>query len=194
MNRPATVWARTAVIAALCTGRRELGAQAAGDAKFSALASLAEARMKEYGVPGVAAILTNANTGWRVIQDVEREALASYLGASYALNQAIAHRGLVETLPSVEPLARQPDPSPYVGTYARPNNIVVVRAEGGTLFVQERPNSGRATAEMPVAFFGPDHVVVTGGTEKGQSIEFVRDAAGHVNWVRVVGRVAVRTP
>ena len=63
------------------------------------------------------AILTNANTGWRLIQDVEREALKSYLGATYAPNQAIAHRGLVETLPSVEPLAPQPDPAPYVGRY-----------------------------------------------------------------------------
>lgn len=76
------------------------------------------------------AILTNANVGWRLIQDVEREALKSYLGATYALNQGIAHRGLVETLPLVRPLARQPDPAPYVGTYARPSNSVVVRAEG----------------------------------------------------------------
>jgi CubicO group peptidase (beta-lactamase class C family) len=140
------------------------------------------------------AILTNSNAGWRVIQDVEREALKSYLGASYALNQAIAHRGLVETLPSVEPLARQPDPAPYVGTYARPSNTVVVRADGGKLLVQERPNNGRAGVEMPVSFFGPDHAVVTDGADRGQSIEFVRDAGGRVNWVRVVGRVAVRAP
>ncbi|MEP6495413.1 MAG: serine hydrolase domain-containing protein [bacterium] len=140
------------------------------------------------------AILTNSNVGWRVIEDVEREALKSYLGATYAVNQAIAHRGLVETLPSADPLAKQPDPAPYVGTYARPSNTVVVRADGGKLFVQERPNNGRATTEMPVAFFGPDRVVVTDGTERGQSIEFVRDANGRVNWVRVVGRVAVRTP
>jgi CubicO group peptidase (beta-lactamase class C family) len=139
------------------------------------------------------AILTNSNVGWRLIQDVEREALKSYLGATYALNQAIAHRGLVETLPSVEPLARQPDPTPYVGTYARPSNTVVVRAEGSHLFVQERPSSGRPSAELPVSFYGPDRVVVTDGTERGQSIEFVRDASGRVNWIRVVGRVAVRT-
>src|SRR5438270_5492091 len=87
------------------------------------------------------AILTNSNVGWRVIQDVEREALKSYLGATYAMNQAVAHRGLVETLPSYEALARQPDPAPYVGTYARPSNTVVVRAEGTNLFVQERQNS-----------------------------------------------------
>src|SRR5262249_8337459 len=97
------------------------------------------------------AILTNSNTGWRLIQDVEREALRSYLGVSCALNQAIAHRGLVETLPSFEPLARQPDFTPYVGTYARPTNTVVVRAEGGKLFVQERANSGRLSTEMPVS-------------------------------------------
>jgi CubicO group peptidase (beta-lactamase class C family) len=140
------------------------------------------------------AILTNSSGGWRLIQEVEREALRSYLGATYALNQGIAHRGLVETLPSVEPLARQPDPAPYVGTYARPNNTVVVRAEPGKLFVQERFANGRGGAEMPVAFFGPDRTVVTDGAAKGQTIEFVRDAGGRVGWVRVVGRVAVRTP
>ena len=141
------------------------------------------------------AILTNANTGWRLIQDVEREALTSYLGATYARNQAIAHRGLVETLPSAEPLAPQPDPSPYVGTYARPNNSYVVRAEGGKLFVQDRANRGGGTPrEWAVAFYGPDRVVVNDGPDRGQSIEFVRDDSGRVNWIRVVGRVAVRTP
>ena len=139
-------------------------------------------------------ILTNANLGWRLIQEVEREALKSYLGATYAPNQAIAHRGLVESLPWAQPLAEQPDPAPYVGTYVRPNNAVVVRAEGGKLFVQDRPNIGKPGAEMPVAFYGPDRVVVLDGPEGGQSIEFVRDANGRVNWVRVVGRIAVRAP
>ena len=142
------------------------------------------------------AILTNSNAGWRVIQEVEREALKSYLGVTYSLNQGIAHRGLVETLPNVEPLARQPDLAQYVGTYARPNNSYVVRAEGGMLLLQDRPNSGRGNAptDVPMAFFGPDRTVVTDGNSKGQTIEFIRDAAGKVNWVRVVGRVAVRTP
>ena len=43
-----------------------------------------------------------------------------------------------------------------------------------------------------MAFFGPDRAVITAGNDRGQSIEFVRDARGTVNWVRVVGRVAVR--
>jgi CubicO group peptidase (beta-lactamase class C family) len=139
------------------------------------------------------AILTNANSGWRLIQDVEREALKSYLGATYAPNQAIAHRGLVETLPTVQPLAKQPDPAPYLGTYVRPSNSYVVRAERGKVIVQDRSNSG-SSREYPVAFYGPDRAVVTDGPDSGQSIEFVRDDGGRVNWIRVVGRVAVRLP
>lgn len=138
-------------------------------------------------------ILTNSETGWRLIQDVERAALETYLGATYATNQAIAHRGLVETLPSVRPLARQPDPAPYLGTYMRPRNSYVVRVDGGRVVVQDRSNSNRVT-EWPVAFYGPDRLVVTEGQDRGQSIEFVREDAGRVNWIRVVGRVAVRTP
>ena len=138
------------------------------------------------------AILTNSNTGWRLIQDVERKALESYLGATYALNQAIAHRGLVETLPNVKPLAKQPDAAPYVGSYVRPSNTYVVRAESGKVIVQDRPNGNGTTREYPIAFFGPDHAVVTDGPDLGQSIEFVRDQ-GRVKWIRVVGRVAVRT-
>ena len=139
------------------------------------------------------AILTNASSGWRLIQDVEREALQSYLGATYAMNQAIAHRGLVETLPAVQPLPQQPDAAAYVGTYARPSNTVVVRADGNRLLVQERPMNGAPRVEMPVSFYGPDRAVVTDGAQRGQSIEFVRDSSGRVSWVRVVGRVAVRT-
>jgi CubicO group peptidase (beta-lactamase class C family) len=139
-------------------------------------------------------ILTNANNGWRLIQDVEREALRAYHGIVYAKNQAIAHRGLLETLPNVEPLAMQPDVAPYLGKFVRPMISVIVRAEGGRLVVQEVPNTGEPRPAMPIAFFGPDRAVVTDGNDRGQSIEFVRAADGSVKWVRVVGRVAVREP
>ena len=139
-------------------------------------------------------ILTNSNAGWRVIQEVEREALKSYLGATYAQNQAIAHRGLVETLPSVRPLEKQPELTQYVGTYARPNNSVVVSAESGTLSMQNRSQNGQLGDKTSLAFYGPDRAVVTSGSDQGQSVEFVRDSAGKVTWIRVVGRVAVRVP
>jgi CubicO group peptidase (beta-lactamase class C family) len=138
-------------------------------------------------------ILTNSNNGWRLIQDVERAALASYHGASLEPNQAIAHRGLVETLPHVRPLATEPDPAPYVGRYIRPMNAVVVRAQGGRLVFRMEPNSGPPQPEMPIAFYGPDHAVVTEGPDKDQSVEFVRAADGTVQWIRVIGRVARRS-
>ncbi len=140
------------------------------------------------------AILTNSQNGWRLIQDIERAALREFDFPAFTMNQALAHRGLVETLPTAAPLAVQPEPGPYVGRYLRPSNAVVVRAEGGRMFVQDRPNTGDARPEMPIAFFGPDRAVVTGGPDRGQSIEFIRAAEGSVNWIRVVGRVAVRAP
>ena len=138
------------------------------------------------------AILTNSQNGWRLIQDVERAALASYHGATFVKNQGIAHRGLIETLPTAEPLADQPNPGLYVGRYLRPSNAVVVRAEGAKLFVQERPNTGEPRPEMPIAFFGADRAVITDGTDRGQSIEFIRAADHTVTWIRVAGRIAVR--
>jgi CubicO group peptidase (beta-lactamase class C family) len=138
------------------------------------------------------AILTNSNSGWRLIQEVERAALKSYLNVAFSTNQAIAHRGLLETLPSVEPLAKQPDPSAYVGTYERPMNVVSVRTDGERLIVQVQPKEGKPQPEMPIAFYGPDRAVATNGPDRGQSIEFVRDGDGRVKWIRITGRVAVR--
>jgi CubicO group peptidase (beta-lactamase class C family) len=146
-------------------------------------------------VPGsgfALAILTNASSGWRLIQDVERAALASYAGATFQPNQAIAHRGLNETLPAVTPLAHQPDLSPYVGRYVRPMNTVVARVENSRLVLQSRPGSGSPDADMPVAFYAADRAVVTSGPEKDASIEFIRAADGTVGWVRVTGRIARR--
>jgi len=137
-------------------------------------------------------IFTNANSGWRLIQDVERAALKSYAAASYGTNQAIAHRGLVETLPAVEPLASQPDPAPYVGRYVRPMNAVLVRADNGQVIARVQPNGGTPQPDMPLAFYGPDRAVVTSGHEQGASIEFVRSGDGTVQWVRVTGRIARR--
>jgi CubicO group peptidase (beta-lactamase class C family) len=140
------------------------------------------------------AILTNSNNGWRLIQDVERAALKAYHGATFSRNQAISHRGLVETLPTVEPLQTQPDLAAYAGRYQRPMNAVLVRVDNGRLVARVEPTSGTPQPDMPLAFYGPDRAVVMDGPDKDQSVEFVRAADGTVRWVRVVGRVAVRTP
>jgi hypothetical protein len=138
------------------------------------------------------ALLTNAGTGWRLIQEVEREALRVYHGATFPPNQAIGHRGLNETLPAVTPIAPQPALTDYVGHYERPMNTVDVRAEHGRLVVQVRSRSGNPDPAMPLAFYGPDRAVVTSGPEQNASIEFIRAADGTVQWIRVTGRIARR--
>jgi CubicO group peptidase (beta-lactamase class C family) len=138
------------------------------------------------------AILTNAGTGWRLIQDVEREALRAYHGATFAPNQAIGHRGLNETLPTATPLAKQPTLTGFVGQYERPMNTVDVRVESGQLVVQVRPRNRDADAPMPVSFYGPDRALVTAGSEKQASVEFLRDSSGGVQWIRLTGRIARR--
>jgi hypothetical protein len=47
---------------------------------------------------------------------------------------------------------------------------------------------------MPVAFYGADRAVVTSGTERNASVEFIRDGGGSVQWVRLTGRIARRAP
>ena len=138
------------------------------------------------------AILTNAGSGWRLIQDVEREALRAYHDATFSPNQAIGHRGLNETLPSATPLAKQPQPTAYVGQYERPMNTVDVRVENGHLVVQVRPRGRDADAPMPLTFYGTDRAIVTAGADANASVEFLRDGLGAVQWVRLTGRIARR--
>jgi CubicO group peptidase (beta-lactamase class C family) len=141
------------------------------------------------------AILTNTSNGWRLNQEVERAALQSYLGADFTMNQALAHRGLVETLPRVEPLASQPPLAPYLGRYVRPMVRVTVSESNGHLVILQEPTSGGGPpTTMPAAFYGPDRAVVTEGSDEGQSVEFVRGPGGAVNWIRIVGRIARRSP
>ena len=248
----------------VASGHYPLVALSTTGPRFDAIAALAQAKMKEYGVPGIAQGKIDPQAPLRtylpdfrvrektVSRDVKVWHLLTHLGvwegqvsgpdhgpetlkdffasatmtdlmqvappgAAWSYNvqrfaaghfvrdgvvalhlrsvgaiRSAAHRGLLESLPSVQPLAPQPDIAPYLGTFLRPSNSVVVRAEGDALFVQERPNSGTPGRAMPVAFYGTDRVVVLDGPERNQSIELVRDANGRVDWVRVVGRVAVR--
>ena len=138
------------------------------------------------------AILTNAGSGWRLIQDVERAALREYFGAQFSSNQAIGHRGLNETLPSASALPQQPNLPPYAGVYERPMNTVDVRVENGRLVAQVHPRSRDADAPMPLTFYGPDRAMVTSGPEQHTSIEFLRNGSGAVQWVRITGRIARR--
>lgn len=127
------------------------------------------------------AILTNHADGWRLIQDVEREALRTLEGLSLPPTHALGHRGLNETMPDVPVLSVQPDPAPFLGTYRRqPSTPYVVRLEEGQLRLDANP----------IAFYRPDLAVVTSGNGRGNPLEFIRDSTGNVRWVRYVGRIA----
>ena len=129
----------------------------------------------------VLAILTNHADGWRLIQDVERAALAELEGLTLNPAQTIAHRGVNETMPSASILSKQPDAAAYIGTYRRPPNATItVREEKGRLIVDADP----------IAFYATDRAVVIDGANRGNPTEFVRKPDGTIGWVRVVGRIA----
>jgi CubicO group peptidase (beta-lactamase class C family) len=132
----------------------------------------------------VFAILTNHTQGWRLIQDVERRALNIYEGLVLAPSQAIGHRGVNEAMTHTTPLAVQPSPGDYVGTYTHsPLGPIVVRSEGGKFLV------GANT----IVFYAPDRAYQFDGSTPGVGVEFVRDAFGKVQWIRVNGRIARKT-
>ncbi len=127
------------------------------------------------------AILTNHTEGWRLIQDVERAALKLLEDMPLSPSQAIGHRGVNETMPDAPIMKAQPEAAPYLGTYKRPpSGQNVVRVQDGQLMVDN----------SPIAFYAVDRAVVTGGNQRGNPVEFIRDGKGNVRWVRVVGRIA----
>jgi CubicO group peptidase (beta-lactamase class C family) len=132
------------------------------------------------------AILTNHTSGWRLIQDVERSLLASYERLVLAPNQAIAHRGVDETMAHATPLAVQPAAAEYIGTYARtPLGNITVRAEAGSVLVSGA-GGGAGTA---ILFYAPDRAFMLEGTSPGLPVEFIRDEAGRIGWIRLDGRI-----
>jgi len=115
--------------------------------------------------------------------------LASYEDLRLAPNQAIAHRGVDETMAHAAPLTPQPSPADYIGTYARtPSGGVTVRAGSGKVLIAGN-GAGAGTA---IVFYAPDRAFMLEGTSPGLPVEFIRDADGHVRWVRVDGRIGRR--
>jgi hypothetical protein len=88
------------------------------------------------------------------------------------------------------PLAAQPPLDQYAGRYERPPvTTYELRVEGGELRSGKSPGSS-------YAFYGPDVAYVasedgTGGYV-GMPVEFIRNGAGAVGWIRVNGRIARR--
>lgn len=130
------------------------------------------------------AILTNHSGGWQLIQDVERATLRIVEDLTLPPNQAIAHRGVNETMPDAPLLSPQPDPAEYVGTYRRPPvGSNTVRVTNGQLTLDN--NS--------LGFYARDRAIITSGNSRGNPVEFVRDDKGEIGWIRIVGRIAAKS-
>ena len=133
-------------------------------------------------------ILTNHRNGWRLNEDVATIILDRYEGVALAPSQMTGgNRGGNERMHlHAEPLAEQPDLGEYIGLYRRPpGGDVRVRGEDGRLMIGDGPSAYGLT------FYGPDVTYSTGpGAFEGMTVEFIRDRAGRVTWVRVNGRTA----
>jgi CubicO group peptidase (beta-lactamase class C family) len=135
-------------------------------------------------------ILTNHADGWRLVQHVERKILETYEKLALAPNQATGgNRGVSEDMRvHGTPLAAQPALEPYAGRYERPPvTTYELRVDGGVL------RSGKSPGPS-YTFYGPDVAYVAsedgGGGYVGMPVEFIRNAAGAVGWIRVNGRIA----
>jgi len=136
------------------------------------------------------AVLANHQDGWRLVQEVEAALLRSFTGASLAPRQAIGHRGVNEAMTfHATPLPAQPPSAEYEGHYERPPvGTVDVRRRGDRLAVTTAANQ----PAVNITFYGPDTAYAIDGSYIGMPVEFIRDAAGAVRWIRVNGRIALK--
>jgi CubicO group peptidase (beta-lactamase class C family) len=148
------------------------------------------------------AILTNHVQGWRLVQHVERKILGSYEMLAVTPNQATGgNRGVSEDMRlHCTPLAAQPALEQYAGKYERPPVATYeLRVEGGALRNASPAGSiYTSQAGSSYMFYGSDVAYVasedgTGVSYVGLPIEFIRNGAGAVGWMRVNGRIAKKT-
>jgi CubicO group peptidase (beta-lactamase class C family) len=134
------------------------------------------------------AVLSNANTGAGLCQDVLDWALAHYLDIRRARHRVVPD--------SASRLAE------YAGTYrSRLWDFHVTPAEQGLMVRVERraflhPVEPRPPAASPMrlSFVADDAFVAPNGTARGMAGDFVRDGAGAVRWLRFYDRLAGRLP
>ncbi len=130
-------------------------------------------------------VLTNADCGAALIEEVGAAALAHFLG-------------LVAPEPS-QPLNLPPIAMPtealaaYDGSYrVRVATVTVTPADDG-LTVQVTL-WGKTTPPAPARFYATDHAVITEGPFAGARVDFLRNADGQVGWLRIAERVHARQP
>lgn len=127
-------------------------------------------------------ILTNADAGAALIDEVERWVLQQYLGVSEPrpVHHARSEAELAE----------------YAGTYDTALTSITVRVKGGMLEL-EYALTGEYPADTPpplppptaAAFHAADNVIAVDGPLENMKGEFVRGPDGQVVWLRFSGRL-----
>lgn len=133
-------------------------------------------------------VLTNSTRGSELHGRATKTALREYLGVD-------AEEPRPLDLDAAE--LRQ-----YEGEYDAPSTRVALAVEEGGLVLRltpkggfpkpDSPPYGPAPPPAPVAIVGEDRALVTDGMMKGARAEFLRDAAGAVEWFRFGGRIMRR--
>lgn len=104
--------------------------------------------------------------------------------------------GLVPSTPVALPAAGA-SLDDYAGRYQQTLANLDVAVEGGALIVSESSATQRAVQALPappvrIDPFAPDRFVVTMGERRGETVEFLREGADAVAWMRWDGRLSRR--
>jgi CubicO group peptidase (beta-lactamase class C family) len=124
-------------------------------------------------------VLTNADSGGLLHDEIVRWALARYVGLE-----------VPEPVPVAIPTERARE---YAGRYTGALTDLEIKIENGALALDVIPKGGfplkstparPAPPTMRLAYLGDDRFVVLDGIMKGRRGEFLRDAAGKIIWLR----------
>lgn len=136
------------------------------------------------------AILTNANSGDHVIRSIRKWILKEYIGIETD-----------DAPPTDVPVEKMKE---YEGRYRLPRiKYIDIRLLGEKLIAQEVPTGGFPTEDTPpppapppytLAFVDEDRLMAVNGPFKDAKMEFIRDAAGAIKWLRSGRRLYIREP
>jgi hypothetical protein len=132
-------------------------------------------------------VLTNADSGRETRQTIADRAQQHFLGFGKPAPRAADARGV--------------DLTEYAGTYHATMEHLDVTIDDNRLCIAGTPPPRfvvdpqlRPLPRPPamLAFYGQDQGVVLSGARRGERVEFLRDAAGQIAWLRWDGRIARR--
>jgi len=133
------------------------------------------------------AVVTNADEGGAVTDEVHRWALREYLGLEVRRPAAIS--------------AKPEDLAVYAGRYRGFYSDLELGMLGGSLVSQVTYKRGFPNERIPplpspppmtLGLCGPDELLVLDGDEQGDTMEAIRTAEGAIGWLRSSGRLHTR--